>query len=362
MVALIHLADYVPDYPGSFVPMVREALVRARSRGWRATAVFPEEAGGRRWARDLAGEFEVRFLPPSRSAVAALLRPGETAILHTSFTLYDLAAALAARGHANVHVVWHAQSNLVPTAAGRARSLLKYTASRRLVDAVVCVAPHVVEQVVRAGASRRRTLYVPNAVDTGRFSPRSPRERAEARAALGLPGDRPVVLHYGWAWRRKGGDLLCAAVGELAGRGVEVTAVTVGAGAAAEADARRCGIEDRLVRLPQTQHVEQLLAAADVLALPSRAEGMPFAVVEALASGVPVVAGDIPGATVAGELAAYRAVPLEPGAIADGIAAQLRATEAARAAGRAYVEAEWSLTTWGDRVYGLYDAILAYDR
>lgn len=356
---LVHLADYEAAYSGSFVPMLREALGSAQQRGWSATAVFPEAARGRDWARALDGEFEVLFLPPSRAGVAGLIRRGSRTILHTNFTAYDLATALAARGDPETHVVWQAQSNLVATLPGNLRAFIKYTGARRLVDAVVCVAPHIAREVLRHGAPPRRTLYLPNAIDTGRFRPPAPEARDEARKLLGLPANRPVVLHYGWAWHRKGGDLFCAAIGELRRRGVEVTPATVGAGAAAAADARRYGIEDELVVLPAMQDVTRLLAAADVLALPSRAEGMPFAVLESLASGVPVVAGDIPGQTVDTDLAAYRTARLEPGALADAIEAQLGASEEARAAARAHVEAQRSLTVWAERIHAVYDAILA---
>ncbi len=358
-ICLIHLADYEAAYSGSFVPMVREALLRAQGQGWRAIAVFPEEARGRAWGRALADELEVAYLPPSRAAVARLVAEEETVILHTHFTRYDLPAALVASRRLNAHVVWHAHSFLRSTPPARLRGLVKYMLGRRLVDAIVCVAPHLVRELVRRGASRRQTLYLPNGIDTARFSPAPPHARAAARAALGLAIEKPVVLHYGWSWHLKGGDLFCAAIAELRRRGLEVTAVTVGAGVEADADARRFGVQDDLMILPHAEDVEQLLAAADVFALPSRGEGMPFAVLEALASGVPVVAGNIPGDTLADELAAYRAVALEPPALADAIEIQLRTTDDQRVAARAHVEAERSLAAWGERMQSLYEAILA---
>jgi glycosyltransferase involved in cell wall biosynthesis len=360
-VRLVHLADYVPAYSGSFVPMVREALVRARTRGWRATAVFPEAARDHEWAQALAEEVDVAFVPPSPAAIGALLEDGDTTILHTHFTSYDLPAALAARGGSRVRVLWHVRAFLPREPSRRLRSIVKYSLTRRVVDALVCVGPHLVDQLVRSGASRRRTTYLPNGIDTSRFRPASADARAAARAALGLPNDRPVVLHYGWSWQLKGGDLLCAAIGELRNRGVEATGVTVGAGPEAEADARRFGVEDRLIRLPQGENAEQLLAASDLLAIPSRAEGgnPPLSVLESLAAGVPVVAGDIPGQTLGGQLEAYRAVPLTARELADGIEAQLTTTPEARAVARSYVEGERSLTAWSERMDAVYDAILA---
>jgi glycosyltransferase involved in cell wall biosynthesis len=340
--------------------MVREALLRAQARGWEAAAVFPEEARGREWARSLAREVDVSFRPPTRAAVEDVVSSDETTILHTHFTKYDLPAVLAARGRRQTHVIWHVRAFLPQRPSQRLRSIVKYTFARRSVDAIACVGPHLVDDVVRSGASRGHTTYLPNGIDANRFRPASPSECAAARAALGLPSNRPVVLHYGWSWRVKGGDLFCAAVAELRRRGVEVTAVTIGAGAEAEADAHRFGISDQLVRLPQGEDVERLLATANVLALPSRAEGgnPPLAVLESLAAGVPVVAGEIPGQTLSGQLEAYRAVPLEPAALANGIEAQLRTSDDARTAARTYVQTERSLTAWADRMYAVYDSIL----
>jgi glycosyltransferase involved in cell wall biosynthesis len=338
--------------------MVREALVEANARGWRATAVFPERAREQPWVSDLAGEVEVVFLPPHREAVAGLVARKTETILHTHFTAYDLPAALCARGRPDVHTIWHAHSFPAAVPLARLRSRAKYTLARRSVDAIVCVAPHLADELASRGAPARRLLYLPNGIDTARFSPPSAQERTAARAALGFPAGRPVVLHYGWAWHVKGGDLFCAAIAELRRRGLRVTAVTVGAGPEADTDARRFGIEDELVSFPQVEDVQQLLAASDVFALPSRAEGMPFAVLEALAAGVPVVAGDIPGQTLAEELEAYRAVPLEPRALADAIEAQLDTTDEARATARAHVEAERSLRAWAERIHGLYRTVL----
>src|SRR5690242_1386669 len=95
-VELIHFASYKPPYSGSFVPMVREVLLRAQARGWDAAAVFPEEARERDWARSLAEEVEVSFRPPTRATVEEVLSTGRTTILHTHFTTYDLPAAFAA--------------------------------------------------------------------------------------------------------------------------------------------------------------------------------------------------------------------------------------------------------------------------
>jgi len=129
-----------------------------------------------------------------------------------------------------------------------------------------------------------------------------PRERADARAALRLPAHAKVAIYVGQLVPVKGVDVLIRAWGILAGHPARAAArlVVVGAGGEREALmqlAIREGVEARVAFvgvLPQAE-VADWLAAADVLCLASRSEGMPNVIVEALASGVPVVASSVGG-------------------------------------------------------------------
>jgi glycosyltransferase involved in cell wall biosynthesis len=82
------------------------------------------------------------------------------------------------------------------------------------------------------------------------------------------------------------------------------------AGVSARA-ARELGIDTRIVALGVRHDVPRLLSAADVLLLPSKAEGLPGVVLEACAAGVPVLASDLAGVReVATRLALVRTLPL----------------------------------------------------
>lgn len=114
--------------------------------------------------------------------------------------------------------------------------------------------------------------------------------RARARAALGLPGDATVVGAVGRLTYQKAPEDFLGALQAL-GR-PDVTGVWVGDGELAgrvAAQARQTpGV--RLVLAGQRGDVPELLPAFDVFALPSRYEGLPTAVVEAMVCGIPVVA------------------------------------------------------------------------
>jgi glycosyltransferase involved in cell wall biosynthesis len=141
-----------------------------------------------------------------------------------------------------------------------------------------------------------RAVAVGNGRDPAVFRP-DPAARAQVRAALGVPQDRVVVIAVSRLVRHKGYPELAAAmrevpqaelwvVGErlLSDRGEDMVAVL-----------REAGLGARLRLLGYRADVAALLAAADIFALPSHFEGLPMSVIEAMLSGLPVVATAIRG-------------------------------------------------------------------
>ena len=194
-------------------------------------------------------------------------------------------------------------------------------------DRVVAVSEALRAEAVARGAPAARTVVVRNGIDLARFAPRDQRQ---ARAALDLPPDDELLLYVGRLSPEKGPDLLLDAVARLATPRPRLRLVLVGAGPLEPALQRRAvalGVGDRCRfagRQPQAE-VARWLNAASVLVLASRAEGVPNVVVEAIASGTPVVAtrvGGVPEALEDG-VAGLLVAPGDPGALAHGIAAAL---------------------------------------
>ena len=157
-----------------------------------------------------------------------------------------------------------------------------------------------------------------NAVDVDRFRLLERQEREIARLRLGLPAGQPLLVHFGWDWERKGGDLFMQAVRTLRERGIEAVGVTVGGGEPAHALRDQLDLGHAVHVLEPTDDVRTLYAAADVFMSPSRAEGTPYSVMEALSSGTPVVASDIPGhAAMSAGIASCPITPHDAAAIAD---------------------------------------------
>jgi glycosyltransferase involved in cell wall biosynthesis len=169
---------------------------------------------------------------------------------------------------------------------------------------------------------------------------------------------RPVVLCVANLKSYKGHRFLVEAVAMLRTRGLDVTLVLAGDGperSALQALADRRGVDARL--LGTRTDVQTLLASADVVALPSLTEGLPNAVMEAMAAGRPVVATDVGGTA---ELLRDRGIlvpPRDAAALAEGLERLLTDPAYASrlaAAARAWVRENAALDTMIDRHIAVY--------
>ncbi|WP_437601003.1 glycosyltransferase family 4 protein [Sorangium sp. So ce590] len=160
---------------------------------------------------------------------------------------------------------------------------------------VVAVSQQLAEGVHALGVPRDRIDVVMNGVDRAMFRPR---DRGEARAALGRSAERRTLLYVGHLLRDKGALDAIAAFERIAAAHPDIDLVMVGSGAdeqACRAAAERLGSRVLLTgRLPHDQ-VARWVAACDALVLPSHHEGTPNVVIESLASGRRVVATRVGG-------------------------------------------------------------------
>jgi glycosyltransferase involved in cell wall biosynthesis len=304
--------------------MLRGVMRAARDRGWSCEAVFGPVAKDRVWLDELRDDgIPFRIAPSNaRSDISRLVRSllaesDEPTVLHTHFTSFDIAAASAAAGHGATSVFWHIHTPHHDSLTMRARNRMKYALLGRRVERMLCVSSELAEVVVKRGAPESRVEFLHNAVDVDRFRLLETEEREIARLRLGMPTEQPLLVHFGWDWDRKGGDLFMQAVRELRCRGVEAVGVTVGGGDPARRLRDELDLGHAVHVLEPTDDVRTLFAAADIFLSPSRAEGTPYSVMEALSSGTAVVASDIPGHQLMGSgIASCVITPHDPVAIA----------------------------------------------
>jgi glycosyltransferase involved in cell wall biosynthesis len=145
---------------------------------------------------------------------------------------------------------------------------------------------------------RGRCRYVPRGVVVDQFDVTDrATDRGDLRAELGIPDDAVVVASVASVQPRKNQLLLVQAVPDRPDVHLVLTGPVLDEDYAARvrAAAAERGTADRLHLVGEVDDVRPTLAAADVFALASRAEGSPVALIEAMAAGLPIVAADIPG-------------------------------------------------------------------
>ena len=162
------------------------------------------------------------------------------------------------------------------------------------VDRLIAVSEGVRRTYCRIGVPEERLTTVPNGV-----APIPDRiGRDAARAALGLDPRQPVVLTVGRLTHMKGQWHLVDAVPGLLDRFPDLAVVLVGQGPLREALEKRAaglGVGGAVRFAGHRTDARRLLAAADVFVLPSRHEGMPLVVLEAMEAGLPVVGTRVTG-------------------------------------------------------------------
>jgi glycosyltransferase involved in cell wall biosynthesis len=171
------------------------------------------------------------------------------------------------------------------------------------------VSPRFEKSYEVAGLSRARFRLIPNGVDCDRFRPASPEEREAVRRELGLQPGTAIVLFVGFFSQEKRPDLLFEAWADLTHVASSTALVFIGATQSPyyEVDeqlAKRIremtitlGVESRVRFVEATHEIERFHRAADVFVLPSLREGMPNALLEAMASGTACIATRLEGVT-----------------------------------------------------------------
>src|SRR5213079_1461997 len=148
----------------------------------------------------------------------------------------------------------------------------------------------------REAVARDRLSVVYNGVDLESFHPRNRHvERRGARAEIGVAADAWTLLFVGSGFERKGLATAIDAFAALADRSSRLVVVGKGSTQPFRDRATRLGVDRRIAWLGPRPDIERWYAAADVVVLPSRYEPFGNVHLEALASGVPVVASAAAG-------------------------------------------------------------------
>ena len=367
-----HLCDFVPAVPGTFLDSLLRLAAAARERlGARNLFVFPEAAATRPWRPRVEAAGKCIFAPPgaARRHLEAELGEGQPVILHSHFVGYDglaflLKLELGARRRARLILHLHSYPEHMSWAQ-HTKDLVKIRlVGRWLCDRAIAVSRSVESRARARGFAPDRLVLIENAIDLERFAPAADR-RAAARARLGLDGAAPVALLLGRDPLLKGADLYLEAARTIVEAGGDGLFCLVGRDETRAFARQQPALGDRLRLLEPVADFPELLSAVDVFVSASRREGLPYAILEAMASERLVIASEIEGAGDSYGRAA--GVWLFPIGRADRLAELLgRALEldagerqALGRANRAFAQAHFALDPWASRIVACYEEALA---
>ena len=232
-------------------------------------------------------------------ALLALIRAERPDLVHAHMPISGFLARAAARCAGVPHVAYTCHGflfNQPGPLPRRAAALAMEWLGGRLTDLTMTVSGEEAGDARRLGIARNPRA-IGNGRDPARFRP-DPDARRRVRASLGTAPDRVVVVVVSRLVRHKGHPELLAAMHD-----VDAELWVVGERLASDHGvdpedafaAAQARLGPRLRRLGARTDVADLLAAADIFALPSHFEGLPMSVIEAMLCGLPVVSTAIRG-------------------------------------------------------------------
>ncbi len=218
-----------------------------------------------------------------------------------------------------------------------------------------------------------RWSVVHNGVDLQRFRPLGPGEPAGLAAELGIPAGVPVVSVVGHMRTGKGQEVAVRAWPEVVAEHPEARLLLIGNGPLEDELrdlTRSLGVADRVVFAGARDDVAAILPRSTLVALPTRMEALPTALLEAAAAGVASVAtdvGGVPEVVVDGETGWLVPAPApgllpDPGLFATALRDALRDPARLRARGaaaRRRAEECFGSAEWADRLAARYAAVAA---
>jgi len=244
-----------------------------------------------------------KLLPWYAASLPALLLRGRFDILHCHLVASNIFAKPVGAACRVPVILNHDHTNDDYRASQRVRLALDSLANR-LATHVIAVSDSCRKFLIeRERVPEEMISLVRNAIDTARYSRargsfESRGSRGDARRALGLPTDAPVVAGVGRLNPQKNFSLFIRVASEVLRRHPSAVFVLAGEGPE-EAMLRRLGREaglgDRLVFSGYVADTRLVYLACDVLLMPSHFEGLPMTLLEAMAMEVPVVASSLDG-------------------------------------------------------------------
>jgi len=299
--------------------------------------------------------------PASVNACRRLLGKLQPAIVHTHGGTAGFTGRIATIGLPGPKVV-HTYHGLHYLRSGQSLRNMMFRmvdmSLLRVTDRAICVAESDLALGLRYGVvDRKKAVVIRNGIDVEAF---------HRSSQGGQNAGSPVVGTIGRLHAQKGHEVLLQAVAQLRKMGRNFVVRIIGDGElrkTLEARVKELGVDDIVEFAGASHSVAKELAEMNLFVLPSLWEGLPLVILEAMASGVPVVASGVDGVPeiVTDGLDGVLVPPGKPEALADAIVRLLDdplLCESLAFNAKEKVRREFTVKRMTDETEGLYDSLL----
>lgn len=235
--------------------------------------------------------------------LVALLRRLKPDVVQTWMYHADLFAGLAARLAGCRRIVWGIRGTFTPIGRPMTHRIMQLCAllSAIIPKKIVCVAEAARRSHIQYGYSANKMLVVHNGLDFSHFDKAV--DRALIRQQWGILPGQQLIGSVGRFHPDKGQDLLIEAFASVASINPQCRLVLIGRDCSTDNDAlmqliAHQQLTDKVLLLGERSDIVACLQAFDIYCMPSRTEGFPNGLAEAMSAGLPAVATDVGDATV----------------------------------------------------------------
>lgn len=288
MKSILQVCAFGAPSPGNFIASLSALQKKMSEYGYETIYAFPEKARDKEWCKRLVESNKVYFLPEAKARILPktycilrqIYKENQVQIVHSHFELYDIPTTIMAPK--SVKVFWHLHDAL-------RENYIKGSVSRKILTKIqyslfgkrailLSVSKEHAYFVESLGFNRNRIFYFPNGINTSRI------------VLITEKSYSSDFLMFGWDVKRKGVDLALEAMKHLDSHQIRILVV----------GEEKCKKYLQLNKVPgivykePVKDVNELYSKVKAFLHISRAEGLSYALLEAIYAGLPVICSDIP--------------------------------------------------------------------
>lgn len=244
------------------------------------------------------------FFPLVALHLYRLIRQFQPDIVQTWLYHADMIGGIAAKFAGVKHIIWGIRTTELDSGSKLTAWIRKPLARLSYVipTKIVCVAEASRKKHIALGYDASKMVVIGNGFEASQMHS-SPKQRAELRLSVGLNDGDVVIGTLGRLSQEKGQDIFVHSVGLIAEVYPNVRFLMIGRGLEAVNETlmqwiNATGFADRFVLMGERRDVAVVLSAMDIFCLPSRSEGFPNVLGEAMVMGLPCVSTDVGDAEV----------------------------------------------------------------